>query len=169
MSTKETIALVVNSRVVCDELIRAIAVAQYRLLLVAENEPLIKSVVADIREGHPNADIEIISCVKEGCWEADIIVLIGEDEDKDSLIKRIREVSTQKIVVGIFIEMSNANRSSIETGDLKLLLPHSKIVQLIYNHESKTAFIGGEDIEASKTILALANKIGFKAEKVITI
>lgn len=135
MATKETIALVVNAKEVCAELIRGIVVAQFRLLLVTENEPLLNSVVVDIREGHPDADIEIIPCVKEGCWEADIIVLVGEDDYKDSLIKRISEVSTQKIVVGISMENLNANGSSTEMGDLKLQLPHSKIVQLIYNHE----------------------------------
>lgn len=169
MASKETIALVVNAKEICAELIHRLAGEHYRLLLVTENEPHLKNVVDSIEGELPDAEIEIIHCVKEGCWEADIIVLLEESEYQDYFLKRIREVSTQKIVVGISIENLNTRGSSIETGDLKLLLPHSKIVQLVYNRKSKPAFISWEDKEASNSIAAIAKKLGYNVEMVITL
>lgn len=169
MATKETIALVGNANEICAELVHKLAGECYRLLLITEDDHQLRGVVDQVQEQWSDAEIEIIHCVKEGCWEADIIVLLGEVDYEGIFINRIREVSTQKIVVGISVKNFNAKASSVETGDLKSLLPHSKIVQLIYNSELTTAFIGGEDAEALNTIAALVKKLGYNTEKVITI
>lgn len=162
MGTKETIAIIGATNESTLALVSKLAREDYRLLLVLAGE----SHNLDRRYPYdkflPEAEVEIIDCVKSGCWEADIIVLIGAANFEEVLINKIKEVSTQKIVVGISVAGGEV-ASFFETTDLQSLLPYSKVVHVFKKKGSLATFIAGDDKEAVQAISALAQKIGFQS------
>lgn len=112
----------------------------YRLLLV-QNEINNKSQIAKyIRQKNLHAEVEIVDCAKEGCWEADIIILALPYHKLKKVIEKINEVVTQKIVV-IISDEKESSFSFNKTQELQQLLPYSKIVTALYNPCSPEPFI----------------------------
>jgi hypothetical protein len=128
----------------------------HRLLWVTnEDDSYIhsQSAVSEFSE----AEVEIIACAKEGCWEADIIVLEVQEIERE-LIQRIREVATQKIVVVL-----GKNGDSVADLVNQLLmvqvgLPYSKIVEVYPGPEMVVA---GKDLIAVETVEEILRNLGF--------
>src|SRR5690606_40933856 len=95
MALKKTIGLIGDQHEWVKRLSR-----EYRLLLFPaglEPEELYrKEAIPD----HSAEDILFVDCVKEGCWEADA-VLIDRKSVAPQLLDRIEEVVTQKVVLVI--------------------------------------------------------------------
>lgn len=98
-------------------------------------------------------EVEVIECAKEGCWEADLIVLWNPFQFKEEELLRLRAVATQKIVLLI-------QDQDVEYG-AHPLFPNSKVVTLALNHLTKEANIYGEDLEAVNSIHKLIEKTGY--------
>jgi len=81
--------------------------------------------IRGIKRNNPGAQVEIVDCVKEGCWEADIIVLAIASHEMEEVIEKIREVATQKIVLIILNHEDDSSLSFIKAQELKRLLPYS--------------------------------------------
>ncbi|HEY6977811.1 MAG TPA: hypothetical protein VH396_16040, partial [Chitinophagaceae bacterium] len=100
-------------------------------------------IVRNIKQNNLNAEVEIVDCAKEGCWEADIIVLAIPYYELKEVVEKINEVVTQKIVL---IISNNEEEGKVE--ELQRLLPYSRVVAAFNNPYSFTS----NDREASETI-----------------
>jgi predicted dinucleotide-binding enzyme len=112
----------------------------YRLLLVQNGINNKSQIEKNIRQKNLRAEVEIVDCAKEGCWEADIIVLAIPFRELKEIVEKINEVVTQKIVV-IISDEKESSFSFNKAQELKELLPYSKIVTASYNHYSLEPFI----------------------------
>ena len=155
MAVKKTIALI--GEIQGKEKILSRLAKNYRLLWVTnEDDPythLSQSTISEFSE----AEVEIIACAKEGCWEADIIVLKVNEIEKE-LIEGIREVATQKIVVVL-----GKDEDTVPALVNKLLLvqeglPYSKVVRVYPEPETVVA---GKDPLAVETVKEMVRKLDF--------
>jgi predicted dinucleotide-binding enzyme len=112
----------------------------YRLVLVQNGINNKSQIEKNIRQKNLRAEVEIVDCAKEGCWEADIIVLAIPFRELKEIVEKINEVVTQKIVV-IISDEKESSFSFNKAQELKELLPYSKIVTASYNHYSLEPFI----------------------------
>ena len=114
--------------------------SSYRLLLVSNEINHKSQIVQNIKQNNLNAEVEIVDCAKEGCWEADIIVLAIPSHELKKVIEKINEVVMQKIVL-IISDEKESLFSFNKTQELQQLLPYSKIVTALYNPCSLEPFI----------------------------
>ena len=154
MSVKKTIAIVGATENPGKEIANQFAFSGYRLLLVSNDINKLKQLTADIAVRKPKAEIDSIECVKDGCWEADIIILAVSYDKIKEVARLMKEVATQKIVVTILGE------EGIET-ELKKILPHSKLVKVSGILQSKEIMVGGEDNTVNEEISLIFNEAGY--------
>src|SRR5690606_8692282 len=103
------------------------------------------------------AEVEIVACAKEGCWEADIIVLEVQEIEK-GLIERIREVATQKIVI---VVGKDEDPTPALVNKLLLVqegLPYCKVVEVYPQPETVVA---GNDPVAVETVKEIVRDFDF--------
>jgi predicted dinucleotide-binding enzyme len=137
------------------------------LLLIAPKGGMLSSLKRKISEEHPQADIETMDCIKDGCWEADIIILTVPTAEIGRAVERMKEVATQKVVaiVGQRIDKNNFN--------IPLLLPHSRLVYVTWlaspdaperdgTEEEASIIIEGTDEEANREIFDIFFRAGFQ-------
>lgn len=158
MATKETVALIGIANQSCEALIKKLA-QHYRLLLIQTQGNNLIGLSHQIMNSIPSTAIEVMECAKDGCWEADIILLIEMDNFEEGFIKRIKEVATQKIVVSISADKSGFSFSG--ENSLSFLLPYSKVVQILKKPGVKDVFLSGNDQEAVQTIYDKAKVFGY--------
>ena len=153
MPLKKTIAIVGATGKTGTQIANQLMQSDYRLLLVSNNKEQLDYLLKNITDKNPKAEIDSIECVKDGCWEADIIILAVPSQEEKMVAEMMKEVATQKIVVSI------ANVES-EKVDLPHLLPYSRLVK-VFNIQSKEIFIGGDHEEANQEILAIFKNAGY--------
>lgn len=161
MTTKKAIALIGIDSKNCAALVKELAKGNHRLLLISHVQNQLTPLHAEVLKNYPHADVEIINCAKDACWEADIITLFGEANFNKELIERIKVVSTRKIVTGVSINRSK-ERTSLGVNNLQLLLPHSNVVQVFHNPESPDVLIAGDDVQSTQVISVIAAAAGYK-------
>lgn len=153
MALKKTIGLIGDQHEWVKRLSR-----EYRLLLFPaglEPEELYrKEAIPD----HSAKDILFIDCVKEGCWEADA-VLIDSKSVAPQLLDRIEEVVTQKVVLVIGDRERDVNYWRC----LELVRKHLPLAKVIgaLQSEAETIIEGG-DPEAREVAQAVLSTLGFK-------
>ena len=141
---KKTIAIVGATEKNGKEIIAKFASAPYRLLLISNEANELEQLGTDITAKYPGIDIETLDCIKDGCWEADIIILAVPQEKILEIATKFKEVATQKIVIEMW---SNENNSK----ELKKILPYSKLVSISGFCSSKIT-ISGEDKTVNEEI-----------------
>ena len=156
MSVKKTIAIVGATEKEGTEITNQFARTDYRLLLVSNDTNQLTQLLKNITAKKPTAEIDTIECIKDGCWEADIIILAVAPSEENKVAELIKEVSTQKIVVTIS-DVKNVNNV------LQKILPYSKMVSISIGFQSKEIFITGEDNEANEEVLTAFNHAGYHA------
>ena len=77
--------------------------------------------------------------MRDGCWEADIIILDISDDEQQEVVELIKEVATQKIVVSF---------SENENNELQALLKYSKVVKVFNAINSPALSFWGKDQDA---------------------
>ena len=164
MGVKKAIAIVGATETAGRVIVNQFASMPYRLLLISHQPEKLNELTEKINKQYPGAEIESLECVKDGCWEADIIIIAVEAAEEKKVAELIKEVATQKIVL---VVSQNEN----ECKELEKVLPYSKIVKAFINQEKKEIFLSGScetvNEEISKifiqagynTILQLTNKI----------
>lgn len=163
MAAKESIALIGVTNGISEVLAFNLAQSNYRLLLIANDKNQSTQRLKQIIHQAPHAEVEIIDCVKEGCWEADIIILAGAANVDKEIIGKMKEVATQKIVVYISENRDDTPFSSIDTKDIQQLIPHSKVVRVFNISGSTAAYITEADETAVATISNILEKSGYKS------
>ncbi len=155
MAIKETIAFVGTYTKLFTALANRLAKKNYRILLVSDSEVLLSTLSTQILQQAPSAEIETIGCVKDGCWEADIIMMTENTSIEKRLLKKIKDVATQKIVVYLREDKNYFDLDGSRLHNLQQALPNSKVIELLYKETSGKPRISGEDMEAVAFISGL--------------
>jgi predicted dinucleotide-binding enzyme len=164
MSNRRTFAVLGVSEIKSIFLAKQIAKTN-PVLLFDHNAVLLNTVYSQILSEHPNANAEMMICPTNASWEADVIILSNAAASDSSLIEKIRNVATGKIV--LFLEnKKNTNISGNSVEKWQHLFPYSKVVQSFESADESndSFFLKGNDEEAVKTILTLLTSIGLKAD-----
>ncbi|MCY2687289.1 hypothetical protein [Salinimicrobium sp. TH3] len=123
---KKTVAIIGESGEFCPALLKAAVQQDLRLLFISRDETK-KSILKNrLRDLDVPAEVEFTTCEKEGCWEADAIVFIQPWDIEPKLLERIKQVSTQKIVLVI----SHYGKLGNEKLCFQDLLLYSRVVEL---------------------------------------
>lgn len=159
MALKETIAFAgITNTASCATYITKLAQARYSLLLVSSPDNSLQELADQVLSHVPEAKVDVMACAKDGCWEADIIVVFGETGLNAGFLNKIKAVSTQKIVVGVWLGDGSHGEPYPNKG-LVELLPHSKVVLARYDEETNKVYIDGADREAVLTVLELTKSL----------
>jgi NADPH-dependent F420 reductase len=170
---KKTIAVIGAGGAIGSALSPRLAAIGHRILLMDKDSGKCQKTFEDCAE-NPNADIEIVSCIHEGSWEADIIVPAVAYEAQKEVADYIRDVVTGKIVISLtnpFNDEKDAlvtspNSSAAE--ELQRYLPYSKVVKAFNtifasefrNLKDTDCFIAGDDTSAVTAVASLARELG---------
>jgi predicted dinucleotide-binding enzyme len=141
---KKTIAVVGATERNGKAIAKKLASGPCRLLLVSDEATELEQLGNNITAKQPNSDVETLDCIKEGCWEADIIILAVQPEKMLEIASKIKEVATQKIVIEMWDDESNSK-------ELKKILPYSKLVS-VSGFGSPEIIINGEDKAVNEEI-----------------
>ncbi len=133
---KKTIAVVGATEKNGKAIAKKLALGPYRLLLVSDEATELEQLGNNITAKHPKSDVETLDCIKDGCWEADVIFLAVLPEKMFQVAATIKEVATQKIVVAMWGDENNST-------ELKKILPYSKLVS-VSGFGSPEIIINGE-------------------------
>lgn len=154
MAIKKTIAIVGATEELGRAIVNKLAFTPYRLLLVSDKLLELREFSAKLQQQQIEAEIEPLECVKDSCWEADLIVLSVAPEDEERVADLIKEVATQKIVV---IVSGNKN----DCRELENVLPYSKIVKAVINTEANTVLLDGKSESVNAEILSIFKQAGY--------
>ncbi|MDE3236100.1 MAG: hypothetical protein KGO81_09115 [Bacteroidota bacterium] len=126
MACTRSLAIIGAASVWGSNISRALAAANYRLLLMDEasfHQELLLLFNA-LMQSNISLNADLITCSKEASWEADIILLVVDARKEKDWIGKMKEVVTQKIIINISAEEKMDN-------ELQQLLPYAKIVQVV--------------------------------------
>jgi predicted dinucleotide-binding enzyme len=157
MPVKKTIAIVGATEKEGKSLSEKLAKSQHHLLLVSENPEKLSSFRESLKEKIPGADVDSIQCVKDGCWEADIILLAVPENEEKTIGKLMKEVATQKIVGTVL-------PPACEHSELQKLLPYSRLVNLEIDYDSDRIKVSGNNVDANKEISNIFIESGFQLQ-----
>ncbi|MEO7313938.1 MAG: hypothetical protein ABIW47_02045 [Ginsengibacter sp.] len=144
MSSKKIIAIVGATEEKGIDLFHKTAKSESRFLLVSGEKEKLGTLINEYAISHPHTETEVSDCVKNGCWEADIIIIAVSDFDEEERFGLMKEVATQKIVVTL-----SDNYDYIKKIHQKL--PFSKLVN-VDSSNAENLIIQGEDEEAVREI-----------------
>jgi len=180
MATKKTIAVIGATGDMGCAFVKALANSNYRLLLMSRDKNKVGKLSANLKEKNPAADVEFVECEREACWEADIILMAVPYEAEREVAEKIREVTTQKVVIDLSNPLNEKyDRLITAPGtsaaeELQKELPNSKVVkafntifstdftQALKECKQIKTFIAGDDQEAVQTVSDMATAIGFE-------
>jgi hypothetical protein len=180
MAARQTIAIIGANGNMGSAFAKALVNTNYRLLLMSRNTDKLANLSACLKRKNSNADVEIVECVKDGCWEADIILMAVPYSAEKAVADKIREVATQKVVISISNPLNETydhlitDPTTSAAEELQNVLPHSKVVKAfntvfaadisrpnVEGKQEKT-FLAGNDNEALQIVGELATVMGFK-------
>ena len=164
MEVQETIAFIGGAGKNCPVLMKKMAQGNLRLLFLYNEEEKVQDFVEQLKEGQNEAEIEVVNCVKESCWEADIIAFVDPGAIEEELLRKIKEVATQKILLLITTEHKDNTSSFVcRISDLEKELPFSKIVSVKVDSRGMKAELSAKDPEALETVAEVMGKAGYEA------
>lgn len=152
MGTRKTIAILGLTEEIDNPFVSKLA-QHYRLLIVSNHTKNYSELSDYIQESTIGSAIELIDCAKDGCWEADIIMLWDDFQQEAKELQRLQAVATQKIVL-VLTEQEKSTPSPS-------LFPYSKVITLFKNPVTKEARITGIDDEAVQTVAELISKTDY--------
>lgn len=179
MKTRQTIAVIGATGNMGSAISKSLSSGNYRLLLKANNQEKLASLVREIQTNNADAQIEVAECLAEAGWEADIIILAIPFLAEKEVAARIKEVANQKIVISITNPLNETFDGLVTPPDtsaaeeLQKLLPNSKVVKAFNTTFAGAfstpaiagrqidAFIAGNDDEALQTVAELVTTAGF--------
>lgn len=141
-------------------LMEILVMQDLRLLFVSEDEAKNEMVRKQLEPLKTTAEIEFISCEREGCWEADIIAVTRPENISSALVEKIKEVATQKIVLVLSEDGDRADKPEIDK-----LLPYSKVVEIVFDPRKKEFSVFGKDAKAKADVQNTFESTGNKQNK----
>ena len=179
MNTKEVVAVIGASGKMGSAIAKSLAKGNYRVLLHSSKTNKVQSLIDEIKDGNPSADIEIVDDYIEVCWEADIIVLAVPYTVEKKVAEQIRKVANQKVVISISNPLNDTYTGLLTTPgtsaaeELQKILPHAKVIkafnttfagdfnQPAINGHLVDCFIAGNDEDAIQVVYDLVKTAGF--------
>lgn len=155
MAIKKTIAIVGATGELGRAIVNKFAFMPYRLLLVSPKINELEKLTATINQQATVAEIEPLECVKDSCWEADIITIAVATSEEKEVAELMKEVATQKIVV-VVSEKEN------ECKELENVLPYSKIVKAFINKETNEVSLSGKSESVNEEISNIFKQAGYQ-------
>jgi 8-hydroxy-5-deazaflavin:NADPH oxidoreductase len=140
MAAKKTIAIIASSNEKATAIVNKLPVENVSLLLLAKYANQFIELSTEMQSKYPGIELDIIDCMKDGCWEADIIILDIPRHEEKQVAELIKEVSTQKIVVSF-----SENKNAFENEELENLLKYSKVVKAFNTTGSQEISLYGKD------------------------
>lgn len=134
--TKQTIAVIGADSDMGSVIAKSISGGNYRLLLLSKDVSNVQPVAEDIIQSSSSADVSVMDCQYNACWEADIIIIAVPYSDQEELAEKIEKVATQKIVITFVdpvnktIDGSVTSREMEAAEELQEWLPNSKVVKI---------------------------------------
>ncbi len=154
---KKTIAILGDNKGIFPDEMQVLMKQDLRLLFVSEDEAKKLEISRQPEFRNATAEVEFLSCKRDGCWEADMIVLVDPDTSSASLVEKIKEVATQKIVL-----VASEGKTIKDEPDLRELLPWSKIVEIKLNTAEKDFSLCSNDPEAKAEVKRLFEASGYQ-------
>lgn len=179
MPARKTIAILGATGRMGNAIAKTLAKGNYRLLLIGSDNGKLDLLLREIHAQLAVADIEVMNCAFNGCWEADIIIPAVPYNAEREIADRIRDVATGKIVISVSNPLNETYTGLITaTGcsaaeELQELLPYSKVVKAfntiyaedfekpVIDNLSIDSLIAGNDMEALETVEELVACAGF--------
>jgi len=179
MKTKQTIAVIGATGNMGAAISKSLAKGNYRLLLCSDDKGKVQTIMNDIRNSHPAADVEAVDCSEQASWEADIVIAAVPYQAEKEVAEKIKEVANQKIVISIANPLNETYNGLVTAPDtsaaeeLQKLLPNSKVVKAfnttfaadfatpVIDGKQVDAFVAGNDEEAVNTVTELVTTAGF--------
>jgi NADPH-dependent F420 reductase len=179
MKTKQTIAVIGATGSMGSVISKSLAKGNYRLLLCSDDNGKVQTIMNDIRNSHPAADVEAVDCSEQASWEADIVIAAVPYQAEKEVAEKIKEVANQKIVISIANPLNETYNGLVTVPDtsaaeeLQKLLPNSKVVKAfnttfaadfatpVIDGKQVDAFVAGNDEEAVNTVTELVTTAGF--------
>lgn len=161
MAFKDTIAIIGANSTIGRKVAEGMA-THYRLLLIDTTGDMPLSPLNELLNASHVADIEVLNCCKNACWEADAIVVASQFKLEDIAVK-MKEVATRKTVIH-FTDLDG------DTDTLQNLLPFAKVVTVLLepsfftSNVNRHAFVYGNDAEAIEAAGKIITAIGCVAE-----
>ena len=143
MAAKKTIAIIASTNEKAAAIVNKLSLDNFRLLIVSKYANQFSKLSKDMQSNRPNVELEMIDCMKDGCWEADIIIVDIPYHEETEVATLIKEVSTQKIVVSF---------SENENSELQNLLKYSKVVTAINIINSSCISLSGKYQDAIEEV-----------------
>ena len=143
MAAKKTVAIIASANEKAAAIVNKLSLENSRLLVVSKQANQFIELSTDIKSRQPNLELDVIDCMKDGCWEADIIILDIPYDEETEVAALIKEVSTQKIVVSF---------SENENSELQNLLKYSKVVTAINIINSSCISLSGKYQDAIEEV-----------------
>lgn len=171
---KKTIAVIGAGGAMGSTLSKSLAASGHHILLMDKDSEKCHKTYDHIFAELPNADIEILNCIHEGSWEADVIIPAVAYEVQQEVADYIKDVVTGKIVISISNPL-NEDKCGLLTSpfssaaeELQSYLPYSKVVKAFNtifpsdfkNITNADCFIAGDDEIAVSTVASLAKESG---------
>jgi hypothetical protein len=179
MAAKKTIAIIGATGQMGSAFAKALINSNNRLLLMSRQKTKLAKLVTYLKRKTSTAEVAIIECEKEACWEADIFLLAVPYSVEKEVAEMIRDVAIQKVVISISNPLNESYDHTITAPgtsaaeELQNVLPHYKVVKAFNTvfacditrpvQEGKHAqtFIAGDDKEALQSVSELAVLMGF--------
>jgi 8-hydroxy-5-deazaflavin:NADPH oxidoreductase len=152
MAVKKTIAVVATENENAISIVTKLASGNYRLLLISKDKQHFTRPLAKVKKENPDTELIIQDCVKDGCWEADIIILYISSGEVKEVGERIREVSTQKVVI---IMSDNIIDAENIIDQLKMIIPNSRLIIASNDLKSSMQIIENKDQADLQLVLNL--------------
>ena len=147
MAAKKTIAIIGSTNEKATAILSRLYIENYRLLLVSKYANQFVELVKDIQSAHPGVELETVGCMKDGCWEADIIIIDIQNCEEKEVAELISEVATQKIVISF-----SESEDEFDVDGLQNLLKYSKVVIAYKKINSSIIFLYGKDEKAVQEV-----------------
>lgn len=157
MMMMKTISILANRGNATPALTEVFLQQDLRLLFISEDEAKKLELSRQLELQNASAEVEFLSCERDGCWEADMIVLVNPDISSASLVEKIKEVATQKIVL-----VASEGKELKEVPDLRELLPWSKVVEVSLDTIEKKISLCSKNAEAKSEIQQLFKSAGYE-------
>ena len=135
MKIKQTIAVIGATGNMGSAISKSLSKGNYKLLLCANEQDKVQTLVQQIKLQNSSADVEAVDCSTEASWEADIIILALPYEAEKEVAEKIREMANQKIVISIANPLNSSYNGLVTAADtsaaeeLQKLLPNSKVIK----------------------------------------
>ena len=157
---KKTMTILGDTGDFFPEVMEVLMKQDLRLLFVSEDETRNSNLKSRLEQTETVAEVEFTSCERDGCWEADIIVITQPEKISSDLLERIKEVATQKIVLAVY-----ENKKKLDNSILQLVLPHSKVVLLLVDPQEKEFAVFGNYPEARDGVQELFSGAGYELQQ----